>query len=147
MDGEQDRRCGFIACVGYADEAGRVRVFEEPRPYFGTMRETRAAASEGSAVGRAWGSQLFEIFVPDDAAPGGLTLAEMSKDQLNEYRRNRNSAFKAFAHWWRNGKEELERPREGDLEARFPSGPRPKRHKSEQGLEAYGSEAGEKSLG
>ena len=104
MEGQTDRRCGFVACVGYADEAGAIRVFEEPRPYFGTLRETRASPLQGGAVARAWGhesSSLFEVFVPDDAACAGLALAEMTVDQLTEYRRTRDSAFKAFANWLR----------------------------------------------
>lgn len=106
MEGQTDRRCGFPACVGYVDDSGEVRVFQEPQVYYGTMRHARASKLEGSVVGMAYGdlaSALFEIFVPDDSPPGceGLTLSEMSKDQLTTYRRSRNSAFKAFAEWWR----------------------------------------------
>merc|ERR1712100_713437 len=33
MEGQEDRRCGFVACVGFADEDGQVHVFEEPVTY------------------------------------------------------------------------------------------------------------------
>ena len=63
MEGQQNRRCGFAACVGFADPAGKVHIFEEPRQYFGNLRESRASSPEGSAIGRAWGQ-----------APCGLNL-------------------------------------------------------------------------
>ena len=37
--------------------------------------------------------QLFEVFMPDDAEAAGLTLAEMSEEQLTSYRQRRHSAF------------------------------------------------------
>lgn len=104
MEGETDRRCGFVACVGHADAEGEIHIFEEPRQYFGTLSERRSSTRpEGDAVGRAWGgtaNQLFEVFIPDDANCGELTLGEMSEEQLTSYRRERDSAFKAFARWW-----------------------------------------------
>lgn len=104
MDGQTDRRCGFVACVSYADDAGDVHTFQEPESYFGMLACSRAAKPEGAAVGRRWGhasGDLFEVFIPNDsiAGTGGLTLAEMSQDQLTSYRRNRNSVFKVFAEW------------------------------------------------
>eukprot|EP00931_Biecheleriopsis_adriatica_P120740 TRINITY_DN95838_c0_g1_i1.p1 TRINITY_DN95838_c0_g1~~TRINITY_DN95838_c0_g1_i1.p1 ORF type:complete len:184 (-),score=37.60 TRINITY_DN95838_c0_g1_i1:46-567(-) len=104
MEGKKDRRCGFVACVGYADKNGQIQVFEEPQTYFGTMKEARVTPAEGNSVGKAWGHEsgdLFEVFVPDDASCSGLALAEMTVEQLTEYRRNRNSAFKVFAAWLR----------------------------------------------
>ena len=55
MEGQPNRRCGFAACVGFADLDGKIHVFEEPRQYFGKLRESRASTHEGSAVGKAWG--------------------------------------------------------------------------------------------
>eukprot|EP00933_Yihiella_yeosuensis_P050944 TRINITY_DN48757_c0_g1_i1.p1 TRINITY_DN48757_c0_g1~~TRINITY_DN48757_c0_g1_i1.p1 ORF type:complete len:212 (+),score=46.27 TRINITY_DN48757_c0_g1_i1:116-751(+) len=106
MEGQTDRRCGFVACCGYADEAGKVRVFEEPETYFGHLANSRISKQEGAAVGKAWGQssgELFEVFIPGDAVGGnGMTLAEMTEEQLTMYRRNRNSAFKVFAEWLRD---------------------------------------------
>ncbi|CAE7233856.1 unnamed protein product [Symbiodinium sp. CCMP2456] len=106
MDGQLNRRCGFAACVGFADARGKVHIFEEPTQYFGNLRASRASTdkSEGNVVGRAWGhesGQLFEVFIPDDAVDGtdGLTLAEMSEKQLTMYRQHRHSAFQVFANW------------------------------------------------
>lgn len=105
MEGQEDRECGFVAAVGYADDEG-VRVFEEPVPYFGTLTKVRRGG-EGLAVGKAWGDtagDLFEVFEPSDSVPGvkgGQTLAEMSTEELAEYRRSRRSAFRLFAEWYR----------------------------------------------
>mmetsp|Transcript_62666 Transcript_62666/g.147056 ORF Transcript_62666/g.147056 Transcript_62666/m.147056 type:complete len:233 (-) Transcript_62666:28-726(-) len=106
MEGQPNRRCGFAACVGFADARGKVHIFEEPMQYFGRLRASRAPTdkSEGTVVGRTWGhesGQLFEVFIPDDAVDGtdGLTLAEMSEKQLTMYRQQRHSAFKVFANW------------------------------------------------
>ncbi|CAE7231449.1 unnamed protein product [Symbiodinium necroappetens] len=85
MDGQLNRRCGFAACVGFADARGKVHIFEEPMQYFGSLRES---------------GQLFEVFIPDDAVDcDGLTLGEMSEKQLTMYRQQRHSAFKVFANW------------------------------------------------
>ena len=54
-------------------------------------------------VAGRWGhasGELFQIFQPEDVSVKGMTLAEMSEEQLSTYRRERNSAFKAFATWW-----------------------------------------------
>ena len=56
MEGQPNRRCGFAACVGFADSDGRIHIFEEPVQYFGNLRESRASTREGSEIGRAWGN-------------------------------------------------------------------------------------------
>ena len=40
--------------------------------------------------------QLFEVFIPDDSEAAGLTLAQMSEEQLTRYRQRRHSAFKVI---------------------------------------------------
>ncbi|CAK9010283.1 dITP/XTP pyrophosphatase (Non-canonical purine NTP pyrophosphatase) (Non-standard purine NTP pyrophosphatase) (Nucleoside-triphosphate diphosphatase) (Nucleoside-triphosphate pyrophosphatase) (NTPase) [Durusdinium trenchii] len=104
MEGQSNRRCGFMACVGFADASGQVHVFEEPRPYYGTLttapREAAASLREGQQIGQQWGNEagkLFDVFVPDDLQCAGQTLGEMTEAQLTEYRRRRRSAFRVFA--------------------------------------------------
>ena len=41
----------------------------------------------------------FQVFIPDDLDCHGRSLAEMSSEELTEYRRRRKSAFRRFATW------------------------------------------------
>eukprot|EP00913_Durusdinium_trenchii_P027896 g26156.t1 len=93
MEGQSNRRCGFMACVGFADASGQVHVFEEPRPYYGTL----TTAPREAAASLREGQKLFDVFVPDDLQCAGQTLGEMTEAQLTEYRRRRRSAFRVFA--------------------------------------------------
>eukprot|EP00434_Breviolum_minutum_P005988 symbB.v1.2.005276.t4/scaffold305.1/size282400/5 len=96
-----------MACVGFADSEGKIHVFEEPTPYYGRLVQSTNSVecmetTDGRAIGRAWGDEagrLFEVFVPDDLDCHGRSLAEMSSEELTEYRRRRKSAFRRFATW------------------------------------------------
>eukprot|EP00930_Biecheleria_cincta_P061608 TRINITY_DN47176_c0_g1_i1.p1 TRINITY_DN47176_c0_g1~~TRINITY_DN47176_c0_g1_i1.p1 ORF type:complete len:230 (+),score=50.96 TRINITY_DN47176_c0_g1_i1:96-785(+) len=109
-EGAQSRKCGFDSCVVFVDRHGGEHVFCEEHAYFGELAEEPVLSSdEGRSIGETWGkdgsADLFSVFRPTDVAEAccptlvGLTLGEMTKEQLTVYRQKRHSAFASFARW------------------------------------------------
>lgn len=101
----EDRRCGFDNLICFCSSLRSppdpvpVWCFREPDRYWGVIAEA-PAVPKLDEQGVSAAQQLHSVFVPcDDAAPRQVPLSEFTKEELQEYRSTRTSAFKLFKNW------------------------------------------------
>lgn len=93
MKGVENRKCSFIGVIAYADENGKIHVFEERGPK-GLIAEH---ADDLPLNPKAW-SLLWKIYVPDGSNKTLNAMNDIEREDWYQNHRGR-SQFLVFADW------------------------------------------------
>lgn len=90
---DKPKQCEFRQVLAYKDQT-----LKQPLYFESTARGTLPNRPRGKTKKQQW-SDLFKIFIPEGETK---TLAEMSEEEFNTWRKNRTepTAMKQFAEWY-----------------------------------------------